>query len=93
MLNYAKHNIEYDTFELTFMLVSFLCGALFFLDTFTGTNGFSMSYLVVAIYAAVSSNAFSYIKGILAATVLGFIGGLLLTIIVTVSAVFAFFAN
>jgi hypothetical protein len=92
MLNYAKHN-EYDAFELAFMLVSFVCGATFFLDMFTGTNGFSMYYIVVAIYAAVSSNAFSYIKGILAATVLGFIGGLLLTIIITISAVLAFFAN
>ncbi|MFT5715879.1 MAG: hypothetical protein ACI9T7_000052 [Oleiphilaceae bacterium] len=92
MLNYERHN-KYDAFELAFMLVSFVCGATFFLDMFTGTNGFSMYYIVVAIYAAVSSNAFSYIKGILAATVLGFIGCLSLTIIITISAVLAFFAN
>jgi len=92
MLNYAKHN-EYDAFELAFMLVSFVCGATFFLDMFTGTNGFSMYYIVVAIYAAVSSNAFSYIKGLMAATLLGFAGGFIITVIAFYTAVLAFFAN
>ena len=93
MLNSVQHEIEYDAFELAFIFVSFVLGAVFFLDTFTGTNGFSMSYLIVAVYAVVSSDALSYIKGILAASVLGFICGLLVTFFVFITAVFAFFAN
>jgi hypothetical protein len=92
MLNYERHN-EYDGFELAFMLVSFICGVVLILDTFTGTNGFSINYLVVVIYAAVSSNAFSYIKGLMAATLLGFAGGFIITAIAFFTAALAFFAN